>query len=145
MIGCADRQDEAEKLGQEVTQQESAGVDSSAADVDTTGVGAADDAESSEADAAATPAETEHIPDAPPGEGFTVQIAACTDYEHAQYLIDLFRKRGYEPYMTKSEVNGESFYRVRVGAYPAAAEAEQLRAELLDKYSLETWIDNKTE
>lgn len=141
-VACADRQDEAEKLGQEVTEQE---VDSAAMVGETApdSVGMAD--EQSAADAAAALAEVEDIPEIPPGEGFTVQVAACTDYEYAQYMVDLYRRRGYEPYMTKFSDGGESFYRVRIGAYETAAEAAALKAELLDRYSLEAWVDNKTE
>jgi cell division septation protein DedD len=139
-VACADRQDEAEKLAQEVTEQE---IDTVTMSTETApdSVSIAD--EQSAADAATTLAETEHIPEAPPGVGFTVQIAACPDYEYAQYLVDLYRKRGYEPYMTKFEVGGESFYRVRIGAYETVTEADAMKAEFLDKYSLDTWVDNK--
>ncbi len=143
-VACAERQDEVEKLGQEITEQEvdsatmatETAPDSSLAEVDEVSV---------DVDAAAALAETETIPEAPPGEGFTVQVAACTDYEYAQYMVDLYRRRGYEPYMTKFASGGESYYRVRIGAYETAAEAVALKTELLDKYSLETWVDNKTE
>lgn len=141
-VACAERQDEAEKLGQEVTEQE---VDSAPMAGETAPDSASMADEQSAADAAAALAKVEDIPEIPPGEGFTVQVAACPDYEYAQYMVDLYRRRGYEPYMTKFSDGGESFYRVRIGTYETTAEAVALKDELLDKYSLDTWIDNKTE
>lgn len=141
-VACADRQDEADKLGQEVTEQE---VDSATLAAETAPDSVSIVEEQLAADAAAALAEVEDIPEVPPGDGFTVQVAACPDYEYAQYMVDLYRRRGYEPYMTKFTDGGESFYRVRIGTYETTVEAKALKAELLDKYTLETWIDNKTE
>lgn len=141
-VACAERQDEAEKLGQEVTEQE---VDSAAMVAEPVPDSASLAAEQSAVDATAALAKVEDIPEIPPGEGYTVQVAACPDYEYAQYLVDLYRKRGHEPYMTKFTDGGESFYRVRIGTYETLAQAKEMKAELLDKYSLATWIDNKTE
>ena len=142
-VACADRQDEAEKLAQELAEQEIAVADSVSISADITSDSSLAAIEKSSADAAAALQEARNIPEAPPGEGFTVQVAACTDYEYAQYMVDLYRRRGYEPYMTKFEEGGENYYRVRIGAYETTAEAKALKADLLDKYSLETWVDNK--
>ena len=92
-VACADRQDEAEKLAQEVSQQESDGADSASISTDITSDSSIAATDETSADAALEEART--IPEAPPGEGFTVQVAACTDYEYAQYMVDLYRRRGY--------------------------------------------------
>ncbi len=142
-MACADRKDEAEKLGQEVMDQEAeslsvtdeALVDSSAIveDVDTG------------TNAEASLDRNEDIAEAPSGEGYTVQVASCPSYEYAQYLVDLYRKRGYEPYMVRYMEDGTQYYRVRIGAFETLAEAKALQAELLDKYSLDTWVDFKSD
>ncbi len=78
----------------------------------------------------------------PMGEGFTVQIAAGTNYEYAHDLADKFTDRGYETYVTEATVNGQDFYRIRIGDYPTLTEARTVGAELQDKFSVEYWIDN---
>ena len=93
-VACADRQDEAEKLGQEVTEQD---IDSATL---SPGVSPDNDlpvVDESSADAAAAPAETEYTFEIPPGDGFTVQVASCPDKVYGQYLVGLYSKRGYEP------------------------------------------------
>ena len=141
-VACADRQDEAEKLGQEVVEQEADSVTMSPGATPEGDLAVVDE---SAADAAAAPIEPEPTFEVPSGDGFTVQVASCPNREYGLHLVEVYRKRGYEPYMINYTDGGESFHRVRIGAFESFAEAEALKAELLDKYSLETWIDNKTE
>ena len=142
-IGCAERQEEAEKLGQEVMEQEGETADTLASTAQVTeDSGVADDVT---ADASAVPEGTSSLTDAPAGEGYTVQIAACEDYEYAQYLLDQYRRRGYEPYAVKFVHEGQTFYRVRIGSFESVAEAADLKAELIDKYSIGAWVDWKSD
>lgn len=141
-IGCADRQEEAEKLGQEVMEEEAEVVDTMAPDesvIDSSAV------EEVTADASAVPEGTSGLTDAPAGEGYTVQVAACPDYDYAQYLLDKYRRRGYEPYAVKFVHEGQTFYRVRIGSFENVAEAADLKAELIDKYSIGAWVDWKSD
>ena len=141
-IGCAERQEDAEKLGQEVMEQEAEAVDTMAPDESVIDSSAVEDLS---ADASAVPDESVTLPGAPVGEGYTVQVAACEDYEYAQHLLDLYRRRGYEPYAVRLIHEGQTFYRVRIGSFENAAEAAALKTELIDKYSIEAWVDWKSD
>ncbi len=75
-----------------------------------------------------------------PVMGFTVQTAACTDLDYAQYLLDLYRQRGYDPYITTETVDGTEYYRIRIGDFESYADAKALSREIHDKYSVDAWI-----
>ena len=77
----------------------------------------------------------------PEGSGYTVQVASCESMTYAEHLIQIYTERGYEPYMVKANVDGETYYRVRIGIYPSLSEAQSLKSELADKYSVKAWID----
>ncbi|MFQ5500250.1 MAG: SPOR domain-containing protein, partial [Candidatus Zixiibacteriota bacterium] len=81
------------------------------------------------------------MPKRPEGAGYTVQVAGCESQEYARHLIGLYTERGYEPYMTTITIEGQLFYRVRMGLFPSVAEASRLRADLNDRFSIEAWID----
>lgn len=81
------------------------------------------------------------MPPAPTGSGFAVQVASATDADYARYLVDLWRERGYEPFVTSILHNDETHYRIRLGFYDSYAQAKRMVAELEDKYSLKSWID----
>lgn len=137
VVGCAKKKEDAAKLQDEILQQEGAVADSSAmaqAPVDTTAL---------IGDASAVPPQEKSkvMPRRPQGDGYTVQIAGCEDQNYAQHLIELYTERGYEPYMTTADVNGQTFYRVRIGAYANLSEAVALKTELVDKYSVQAWVD----
>ena len=82
-----------------------------------------------------------NLPGKPAGSGFSVQIAGCENPDYATYLVDVYTRRGYEPYVTQATVDGQVYYRVRIGLFATLTEAKTLQAELLDKYSISPWID----
>jgi len=137
VVACSDKQKEAERLEQEMKDREGA--------ADTTMGVEEDTAARMEADAHAVPQETQKVPPAmppaPPGEGYTIQVASCESQDYARHLVDLYRKRGYEPYVETRNQDGQLYYRVRVGNVATLNEAKQLKAELSDKYSVAGWID----
>ena len=95
-------------------------------------------------DAGAIPEEQqEHMdmPERPAGSGYEVQVAGCEDPEYARYLVDKYRQRGYEPYVTEATIDGQKYYRVRLGVFQGYSEAKQVRMEVEDRYSIEAWID----
>ena len=141
MVGCSDKQEEATRLEEEMRAMESA-ADSPAPVPPPAG----DSIRASTlADAGALPAEavptSTLMPPAPPGEGYTVQVASCEDETHASYLVGLYRERGYEPFVTTHTRDGQLYYRVRIGMVPTMAEAVRLRDELKDKFSVGAWVD----
>lgn len=141
LFGCADKQEEAEKLEQEMLAEPGPSVDTS--DIDTTDdtIRSLSESALAPSDADAVSEESVTMPRRPIGEGYTVQVAASETEEYAVYLIDLYTERGYEPYVTEFWIGGEQHYRVRIGLFETYSEAEALRDELFDKYSVEAWID----
>ena len=132
--GCSDKQKESEQIEQDMTDlaAESATVDTSESVPDTSMV--EDDYEAA-AEAALD------LPGAPQGDGYVVQVSSATDESYAFYLVDLWKERGYEPYVTTINYNDETHFRVRIGLFDAHSEAKKLVAELKDKYSADAWID----
>lgn len=143
--GCSDKQKEAEALEQEMKEMETGSTD--------TAVEQPVEAEMSEevtetvADAAAVPEEEEvaeamePMPEAPIGDGYTVQVASCKDEDYARYLVQRYSDRGYDVFVTTYNLNGQVYHRVRIGNYATLTEAKAAKAELVDKYSLDPWID----
>ena len=43
--------------------------------------------------------------------------------------------------MTTANVEGQTFYRVRLGVFESMSEAKAAKAEIKDRYSIEAWID----
>lgn len=81
------------------------------------------------------------MPKKPAGDGYTVQVAGCEDRDYAEHLVDIYTKRGYQPYVTTITVEGQEYYRVRIGIFASLSDAKALQAELNDKYSVDTWVD----
>ncbi|MBU8933054.1 MAG: SPOR domain-containing protein [candidate division Zixibacteria bacterium] len=139
-LGCSKKKDEvaqlekellgdsaiADSLGDSVTQSDFVGDDTGMA-----------------MDAGAVPEETQpkELPSAPTGSGYTVQVAGCEDRAYAQHLVKVYTDRGFEPFVTNYTVDDQLFYRVRIGQFEGYREATILKAELIDKYSADVWID----
>lgn len=139
LFGCADKQEEADKLAKELAAASEPKEDTT--ELDTTADTIRSVVDSLMADADAVPEETTTMPRRPAGEGYTVQVAASETEEYAIYLVDLYIERGYEPYVSEFWIGGEQFFRVRIGLFATYAEAVILRDELIDKYSVAAWID----
>ncbi|UCD63302.1 MAG: SPOR domain-containing protein [Candidatus Zixiibacteriota bacterium] len=133
IAGCSKKKEEAAEMEQELLGQKD-----TAAQVQTE-VGPVADT-GPEVDVTAIP-EEQPIYAPPPGEGYTVQVAGCEDRAYAQFLIDRYTSRGYEPFITTATVGGQTYYRVRIGTFETLAEANALKAELADRYSVKAWID----
>jgi len=141
VIGCSGKKEEAAKLEKEMMQKESVAAesiaDTSAMLTDTFGYGAPN--------VGAIPEEEQKVvPKYGEGEGYAVQVASCESLDYAQYLVEKYTERGYNPYLTTTTVNSQTYYRVRIGGIETLEEAKKLEAELVDKYSVKVWID-KTE
>lgn len=145
MVGCSkEAKDEAAQLEKELSGEAQLTADSTAAADSVAAVQRA--VEDAEAQAiaqqqAADEAEAAKMPKKPSGDGYTVQVAGCEDRDYANHLVEVFTNRGYAPYVTSITVEGQGFYRVRIGIFADIAAAKALQVELNDKYSLETWVD----
>ncbi|RKX30223.1 MAG: hypothetical protein DRP46_05860 [Candidatus Zixiibacteriota bacterium] len=72
---------------------------------------------------------------------YTVQVAAGGNPEWVKYMAETFIRRGYEAFITEAIVDGETFYRLRIGSYDSFSKAKAAGMELADKYSVDYWID----
>ncbi len=140
VVGCSDKQKEADRMEQEMRQME-AEADTGAVPGDTVV-----DTMAEPGDVYAIPEEgvTEPaMPGRPAGSGYAVQVASCEDEQYASYLVELYTERGYQPYVTVYTEGGQRFHRVRIGLFESLSEAQQLKMELADMYSIEAWIDRE--
>ena len=71
----------------------------------------------------------------PPGsKGYNIQIEAVMDKSGADEMVSRLRDLGYNAQESKVALNGQTWYRVRVGPYASAEEATAAQNELRDKY-----------
>ena len=75
----------------------------------------------------------------PPGGAYTVQVAAFKSRDQADRLRE---KLGSNAYVSEGGATGARF-RVRVGAYPARAEAEAAMARLRAEHALTGYVTRK--
>jgi len=137
--GCSDKKKEAARLEQEMREMEQLSADSAALSQDTIG----DSLEATPGDVDAVPEEgtpDRMMPRRPGGSGFTVQVASCEDVGYAQYLVDLYTGRGFEPFVETYTETDQVYYRVRIGLFDTRAEADQLKEQLNDSYSIDPWV-----
>ncbi len=138
MLSCADKEKEEQDRLAKIAEENRI-TDSIAA------VESADSIAASEAIAEEMAAEQEPanslMPPRPTGEGFTVQVAGCESMEYAEYLVGVYAERGYEAYIGTITKDDQIYYRVRIGNYETMGPAKDLVLELVDKFSIDPWID----
>ena len=86
--------------------------------------------EDSETDSA--PAAPPHL--APGAKPYNIQIEAVMDKSGADEMVSRLKELGYNAQESKVAMNGQTWYRVRVGPYASAEEATAAENELHDKY-----------
>jgi len=64
------------------------------------------------------------------GHGFAIQVASLKDPDKAKLLMNKFKEKGYPAFCQKSEVNGATWHRVRIGPYPERTLADKDRSRL---------------
>jgi cell division septation protein DedD len=70
------------------------------------------------------------------GKPWSVQIAASVEKNVADMMAQRLTAKGYEGFVVEAEVNGKTWYRVRVGRLAVREEAEKLRQVLDAKEGL---------
>ena len=133
IMSCSKKQEEADKLEKEMMEGSIDTLIDTTHIVDTVAIAAPEEVPSGP--------EVDPMPKQPTGSGFTVQVASCEDETYARYLVDLYTTRGYEPFVSEFSIDGQNYYRVRIGVFENSSEAKLLKQELADKFSLSTWID----
>jgi len=74
-------------------------------------------------------------PNLPPGaKPYNIQIEAVMDKSGADEMVSRLKELGYNAQEVKTALNGQTWYRVRVGPYASAEEATAAENELHDKY-----------
>ena len=64
------------------------------------------------------------------GKKWSVQVSAAPAKDTADHLVQRLIAKGYDGYTVRAEVNGQTYYRVRVGHFDAREEAESTRQSL---------------
>ena len=87
---------------------------------------------------AADPDETPSAPEegaseVPGTAGWTIQVAAFQTPEEADAQVEALQTDGLKPFRTEALVKGETWYRVRVGAFKSREAAEAAAAELKEQ------------
>jgi DedD protein len=73
---------------------------------------------------------------------YVVQVAAVASPEAAAELEGKLRKGGFTAFVEKAEVNGKTYYRVRVGPELDRARADKSAAQLRERYRLDPFIQS---
>jgi cell division septation protein DedD len=141
VAGCSDdKKEEAARLEQEMMQDTATpppAPDTTAATADTARA-------RQRVEATAVPQEESpqrDMPARPAGSGYAIQIAGCEDPAYAEHLVDVYQRRGYQPYVSTFTKDGQLYYRVRLGLFESLAEARKVQTELNDRFSIYPWID----
>jgi len=64
---------------------------------------------------------------------WTVQVNAFPDERSAQRLADRLKQKGYDAYVVTASIKGRDWYRVRIGHFPARAQAKEYLEQLQAK------------
>ena len=94
----------------------------------------ANEGESAEdSETASAPAAPAHAP-APGTKPYNIQIQAVMDKSGADEMVSRLKTLGYNAQETKVALNGQTWYRVRIGPYASADEASAAQNRLREQY-----------
>lgn len=74
------------------------------------------------------------------GRLYTVQVGAFTDPETARTWQQRLASQGLPVWIAVAELEGETFYRLRVGAVPTVSEARRLGGLIGQRYEWPVWV-----
>jgi cell division protein FtsN len=74
---------------------------------------------------------------------YTIQVASFKKRDDAQKLVAMLKKKGYPVYMVPAMVGGVVHYRVRVGEFKSASEAQKLKEKIERVEKLKAFITLK--
>jgi hypothetical protein len=69
-----------------------------------------------------------------PEQPYSIQIDAVMDRQGAQQMAHKLRAKGYQSSMVPTQVNGQTWYRLRVGHYGTPEEAQAAEAKLHQEF-----------
>lgn len=65
---------------------------------------------------------------------FNIQIDAVMDYANAQQMATRLQKLGYHAFLVPTDIDGQRWWRVRIGPFGSAEEAQSAEQELRSRY-----------
>ncbi|HVQ29161.1 MAG TPA: SPOR domain-containing protein, partial [Vicinamibacteria bacterium] len=84
--------------------------------------------------ATASPAAKSSLP------SFTIQVGAFKDKATADSVVTRLKSKGFAAYLVAPESDGSALFNVRVGSYPARADAERVQTKLRDQEKFKPFI-----
>ncbi len=141
VTGCSKKKEEAQALQKEAAQDEAAmAMDSLAQKPPVTDTVAE---VTPKPVTPQEPVETKPVESGyPQEEGFVVQVGSYLNHDLATSMVGKYKNRGYDAFLVPVEVDGQEFYRLRIGVFDTYAEAKQVGEQLADRYSAVYWLDN---
>jgi len=70
----------------------------------------------------------------------TVQVSSYASPTPANWWVQELKRQNIPAYMVQATINGQNWYRIRVGATLTGAEARELAAKIHARYKWPTWI-----
>jgi DedD protein len=74
------------------------------------------------------------------GASFTIQVGAFKDKATADSVVARLKSKGFAAYLVAPESDGTALFNVRVGSYPARADAERVQTKLRDQEKFKPFI-----
>ncbi len=71
---------------------------------------------------------------------YTVQVAAFTEAASAAEWAGRLRQQGMPVWTSVAELNGQTFYRLRVGALSTVTDARRLGGMIAERYEWPVWV-----
>lgn len=72
--------------------------------------------------------------------GLVIQVFSSRDASQADKVMTQLRNGGYRAFLSPTQVEGRTMFRVRIGPYDDRAPAERAAAEIKSQFKLDTWI-----
>ena len=69
------------------------------------------------------------------GHPYSIQIDAMMDLQGAQEMARKFKAKGFQPFVVQTQVDGKTWYRLRVGHYATPEEAQAAESRLHQEFN----------
>ncbi|HVA67945.1 MAG TPA: SPOR domain-containing protein [Candidatus Binataceae bacterium] len=86
------------------------------------------------AESASLGGESAAPPTPAPAHPFNIVIDAAMDFTGANRMAARLTELGYQPHITPTQINGQTWYKVQVGPYSSAADARAAQDQLRQDY-----------
>lgn len=76
----------------------------------------------------------------PAKTGWAIQIGTFAEYAAAEAAAETYRQADFPAFVRRTEKDGKTFYRLRIGVYESREDAQRVGMELKSRYGLDYWI-----